>query len=209
MSDPVARLRIPEFEVRAESPLHHVTLPGLASPTGEGRVRLRELSLRGHLVLRLDPGQQELVDGVERALGIPLPLKPGTSSHNDQAQLYWISPDEWLLLTEGTQLTKLEDHLRRCLSGHYALVNVSGGQTILELSGPDAIQVLKKSTGYDVHPRSLPVGKSVSTTFAKTQVLLSHMAPQNYHLVVRRSFADYVWLWLQDAGAEYGLTIIN
>jgi sarcosine oxidase subunit gamma len=25
--------------------------------------------------------------------------------------------------------------------------------------------------------------------------------------VVRRSFADYVWRWLQDAGAEFGLSV--
>ncbi|OUC50154.1 hypothetical protein B7939_13495, partial [Eggerthia catenaformis] len=28
-----------------------------------------------------------------------------------------------------------------------------------------------------------------------------------WELVVRRSFADYFWLWLQDASAEYGLQV--
>ncbi|MES2089026.1 MAG: sarcosine oxidase subunit gamma family protein, partial [Pseudomonadota bacterium] len=26
-------------------------------------------------------------------------------------------------------------------------------------------------------------------------------------LVIRRSFSDYWWLWLQDASAEYGLNV--
>jgi len=30
---------------------------------------------------------------------------------------------------------------------------------------------------------------------------------QQWELVIRRSFADYVWLWLQDACAEYGLVV--
>ena len=28
-----------------------------------------------------------------------------------------------------------------------------------------------------------------------------------WELLVRRSFADYIWLWLQDASAEYGMAI--
>ncbi|TNF08513.1 MAG: sarcosine oxidase subunit gamma, partial [Pseudomonadales bacterium] len=28
-----------------------------------------------------------------------------------------------------------------------------------------------------------------------------------WELVIRRSFADYFWLWLQDACAEYGLAV--
>ncbi|MDI3326661.1 sarcosine oxidase subunit gamma family protein, partial [Pontibacterium granulatum] len=28
-----------------------------------------------------------------------------------------------------------------------------------------------------------------------------------FELVVRRSFADYIWLWIQDASREFGLVI--
>ena len=30
-----------------------------------------------------------------------------------------------------------------------------------------------------------------------------------YDLTVRISFAEYVWLWLEDAAKEYGLTVLD
>ena len=67
--------------------------------------------------------------------------------------------------------------------------------------------MLMKSTSYDVHPSNFPVGKAVGTNFAKTQLVIRHTAEETWELVVRRSFADYIWLWLQDASAEFGLAI--
>jgi sarcosine oxidase subunit gamma len=121
--------------------------------------------------------------------------------------LRWISPDEWLLILPGNEAFELEQQLREAIEGHYAVVNVSSGQTLIELSGTQAVEVLKKSTGYDVDARNFPPGKVVTTTFAKTQAVIRRSAETRWELVVRRSFADYVWRWLQDAGAEFGLSV--
>ncbi len=59
----------------------------------------------------------------------------------------------------------------------------------------------------DVHDRNFPVGKVVTTVFAKTQAVIRRTGDKNWELVVRRSFADYTWLWLQDACKEYGLVV--
>ncbi len=61
--------------------------------------------------------------------------------------------------------------------------------------------------GYDVHPSNFPVGKAVGSIFAKSQCVIRHTGEDTWELVVRRSFADYFWLWLQDASAEYGLQV--
>ena len=116
-------------------------------------------------------------------------------------------PDEWLVILPGNQAFEVERELRANMDGHYAIVNVSGGQTVLTLSGIDAVKVLKKSTPYDVHDCNFPVGKVVTTVFAKTQAVIRRTGEKNWELVVRRSFADYTWLWLQDACKEYGLVI--
>ncbi|MCY1185371.1 Sarcosine oxidase subunit gamma [compost metagenome] len=108
----------------------------------------------------------------------------------------------------GGQEFETEQRLRKALDGqHISVVNVSGGQTILELSGPHVREVLMKSTPYDVHPSNFPVGKAVGTTFAKAGAVIRHTAEDTWELLIRRSFADYIWLWLQDASAEYGLAV--
>ncbi|WP_019333020.1 sarcosine oxidase subunit gamma, partial [Pseudomonas syringae] len=101
-----------------------------------------------------------------------------------------------------------EQKLREALAGlHIAVVNVSGGQSILELTGPKVRQVLMKSTSYDVHPDNFAVGKAVGTVFAKSQLVIRRTGEETWELLIRRSFSDYWWLWLQDASAEYGLSI--
>lgn len=194
--------------VQGESPLHHA---GLAELAGKGPkhagVILREKKLLGHLTLRGDADDAAFANAIEQATGLALPAALAVVSAGEQS-LQWLGPDEWLLIVPSGTEFAMEQKLRTALDGqHISVVNVSGGQTLLELSGPNVRQVLMKSTSYDVHPSSFPVGKAVGTHFAKSQLVIRHTGEDTWELVVRRSFADYIWLWLQDASAEYGLAI--
>ena len=102
----------------------------------------------------------------------------------------------------------LESKLREALGdAHYAIVNVSGAQTLVELEGDKARELLMKSTPYDVHPSAFPVGKGVTTVFAKANLILRRTGETRWELVLRRSFADYCYRWLLDAGAEYAIGV--
>ncbi|MFJ4155020.1 sarcosine oxidase subunit gamma [Pseudomonas sp. NPDC089752] len=198
----------PGAEAKAQSPLHHADL---ASLVGKGRknagVTLREKKFLGHLTLRGDGHNPEFAAGVHKALGLELPVAL-TVVANSEMSLQWLGPDEWLLIVPGGQEFAVEQKLRAALEGqHIQVVNVSGGQSLLELRGPHLREVLMKSTSYDVHPNNFPVGKAVGTVFAKSQLVIRRTAEDTWELVIRRSFADYWWLWLQDASAEYGLSI--
>lgn len=198
----------PGADAKAQSPLHHADL---ASLVGKGRknagVTLREKKFLGHLTLRGDGHDPEFAAGVHKALGLELPVAL-TVVANSQMSLQWMGPDEWLLIVPGGQEFAVEQKLREALDGqHIQVVNFSGGQSLLELRGPNVREVLMKSTSYDVHPNNFPVGKAVGTVFAKSQLVIRRTAEDTWELVIRRSFADYWWLWLQDASAEYGLSI--
>lgn len=195
-------------DLEAQSPLHHAGLPELM---GKGRagagIRLREKKLRGHLTLRGDADDPAFANGVHQALGLQLPVAL-TLVAQGETSLQWMGPDEWLLVVPQGEEFAAEQRLHDALAGlHIQVVNVSGGQTLLELSGDNVRELLMKSTPYDVHPSNFPVGKAVGTHFAKSQLVIRHTAENVWELVVRRSFADYIWLWLQDASAEYGLAI--
>ena len=198
----------PSADVKAQTPLHHADL---ASLVGKGRqnagVTLREKKFLGHLTLRGDGHNPAFAAGVQKALGLELPVAL-TVVADGETSLQWVGPDEWLLIVPGGQELEAEQKLRTALEGqHIQVVNVSGGQTLLELRGPNVRDVLMKSTSYDVHPNNFPVGKAVGTVFAKSQLVIRRTAEDTWELMIRRSFADYWWLWLQDASAEYGLTI--
>ena len=198
----------PDSGAKAESSLHHANLAGLI---GKGRknpgVTVREKKLLGHLTLRGDAKDPAFAEGVHKALGLELPVALSLVA-NAETSLQWMGPDEWLLIVPGGQEFAVEKALRAALAGlHISVVNVSGGQQLLELSGPNVRDVLMKSTSYDVHPDNFPVGKAVGTVFAKSQLVIRHTAEDTWELLIRRSFSDYWWLWLQDAAAEYGLSV--
>ncbi|TWI56583.1 sarcosine oxidase subunit gamma [Pseudomonas duriflava] len=198
----------PAGTARAESPLFHAELEKLAgrSVSGAG-VTLREKKLRGHLILRGDASDRGFTRAVESVLGLELPVALGLTAKGETS-LQWLGPDEWLLVVPQGEEYATELNLREAIGDrHISIVNVSGGQTLYELTGPNVRNVLMKSTSYDVHPSNFPVGKAVGTVFAKSQLIIRHTGEDTWELVVRRSFADYIWLWLQDASAEYGLAI--
>lgn len=199
--------QLPGQGPRAESPLFHADLASMARHAPkEGGVYLQEQPMLGHLVLRGSLQNKSFVDGFAKVMGFALPGSLQSTEAGD-ASVRWIAPDEWMLIVPGAEAFSLEKRLRDLITGHFSIANVSGGQTVLLLSGKDAINVLKKSTGYDLRDSNFPVGKVVSTTFAKTQAVIRRTGEQQWELVIRRSFSDYVWLWLQDACAEYGLVV--
>jgi sarcosine oxidase subunit gamma len=198
----------PTTGAKAESPLFHASLESLV---GKGRsnpgVLLREKKLLGHLTIRGDARDPAFASGVHKALGMELPAAL-TLVVSGESSLQWMGPDEWLLIVPTGEEFATEQKLRDALAGlHISIVNVSGGQSVLELTGPKVRQVLMKSTSYDVHPDNFPVGKAVGTVFAKSQLVIRRTGEETWELLIRRSFADYWWLWLQDAAAEYGLGI--
>ncbi|MBZ9558064.1 MULTISPECIES: sarcosine oxidase subunit gamma family protein [unclassified Modicisalibacter] len=199
----------PTAEVEAESPLALSQLDERArrAPASPG-VTLRERAFLGHLILR--GGAIVLDEAVRQVLGVSLPARPGALvlDESGERSIQWLSPDEWLVIVPDGEAFSLEQRLRDALGdAHFAIVDVSGGQTVVELSGPMAREVLMKSTPYDVHPRHFPAGKGVTTTFAKATAILRRPDEGRWELVLRRSFADYCYRWLVDAGEEYGLAV--
>ena len=189
-----------------QSPLHHHASHTNASDAG---VVMKEDKFRGYLNLRGNPSDAAFSDAVEHVLGVALPTQPNTSARKGGTVVYWLCPNEWLLIVVSGTQGHVEADLRLAVGDqHIAITDLSSGQTLVNLSGPRLAEVLQKSTVYDCHPDNFPVGKVVQTTFAKTGTTLCKLEDGSMDLVIRRSFADYFFLWLQDASEEYGLKIV-
>ena len=191
-------------KVNRESPLHYVSAVGNSQHPQAG-ITIGERVHRVHLNLRGDPSDQEFCRGVADVLGVELPLEPCTFNCNDDSGLYWLGPNEWLAIVRGGTGRNTESQLRETLKGHFSVVDISGGQTQIRMSGEGVGQLLKKSSVYDFHPEHFRSGQCVQTTFAKASALISKNADQSFDLVMRRSFSDYLCRWIIDASAEYGL----
>ena len=193
------------------SALAHLGLEARAAAgAGEGGVTLGEAPMRGLLVLRGDAAGAEFRSAVAAVLGIEPAVEPLTSARRRDVSILWLGPDEWLVVTPDRRRARIERTLRDALAGqHAAVTDVSHGRAVLVLSGPDAPAVLAKGCSLDVHPRVFDPGRCAQSRLAKCQALIYQTtdAPE-YEIHVSRSFAQYAWTWLEDAGQEFGLRIV-
>lgn len=177
------------------------------NPRKEPSVRLSERSFDVHLNLRGDPTDAGFLQAVEGVIGVALPLVPNRVTDTGSLAAFWLGPDEWLLVTLPARETVLADQLGRALEGLFTSVtDVSSGQTVINLSGEHCRDVLAKGCTLDLHPRVFGPGQCAQTLLAKAGALIRPLDDTpSFDVIVRRSFAEYVWLWLDDAANEYGL----
>lgn len=192
---------------RMDSPLQHVALSAEANLNEGNGVEIRELAALTHIIVRGNGNDPEFVLGIQNAVGLTLPRTACQSKTEGETSIYWMSPDEWLIVSKEKSHIVLEADLRNELNGHFSLVDVSGAQTVIRLSGKHTLDVIKKSCPYDTDIESFPIGKVVGTVFAKSSVHMIRRDEHQVDLIVRRSFADYLCLWLQDASKEYGFSL--
>ena len=192
---------------KAESPLM-----GLAAASGAGAATLElyERPLLAQIGLRGDVLDEGFRAAVVSVTGLEPPQEPNRWIGSDGMRLFWLAPDEWLLQAPAERETGLARGLRQALAGRHAAVTVlSGGQTVIGLRGAGTAQVLARGCTLDLHPRAVRAGTCAQTRLAKANVML-HPLPDadGFEITVRRSFADYLWQWLTDAGAAHGLTAV-
>ena len=195
---------------RRRSALAHLALEARASTAvDDAGVMLGESPIRGLLVLRGDGASAEFRSAVSAVLGVEPVSEPLTVARKRDVSMLWLGPDEWLVVTPDRRVARIERVLRDALEGrHAALTDVSHGRTILTLAGPAARAVLAKGCPLDFHPRVSGPGRCAQSRLAKCQVLVHQTsAAPAFEIYVMRSFAEYAWTWLMDAGGEFGVKV--
>lgn len=197
-------------EIKRESPLvgRSEALRG-ASLRMKGGLSLRERPFLSHISLRGKSDDAAFTDACARVLGVALPTRPNTQAVGDGVRVCWMGPTEWLVLAETDAGPGWLDALRTALeSVHAGVVELSGGQTVIEIRGEHAVDTLAKGTTLDLHPRQFGADCCTRTLVAKTTAFIRVIEPgQAFEIVVRRTFADHLWHWLRDAGHEYGCAV--
>lgn len=194
-----------------ESPLVRFNLKaGSASAAGKEQIQVWERRFLGHINLRGDPADARFLAATENVLGFGLPLQANTVSGGQETSVFWLGPNEWLIVTAGEQEAAIAQGLRSALDGLFcAVTEVSGGQTSIVLRGKNVHDLLAKGCPLDLHVRAFGPGRCAQSHLAKAPILLRQIDDEpTFELVVRRSFSDYFWLWLQDAAAEFGLAVV-
>jgi sarcosine oxidase subunit gamma len=195
-SSPLRRHALEDFIRRrddghAENPAVTVYVP----------TNLDYINLRGRAG---DPGFR---DAVESALQQGLPVTPNTWTKG-LSSVYWLAPDEWLIVAPAA--ADLFARLGTIAGKGFSTANWQSGAFVqMRLTGDAARDVLAKGCTLDLHPQSFLAGHCAQTLLAKAGVLLAFDDNRPaWSLIVRRSFAEYLALWLAHAGKEFGIDFL-
>ena len=164
----------------------------------------------GYLNLRGNLQNDLFIVAAEKLMGQRLPLSAHTMSVEDHA-CYWLGPGEWLLATGQAQANELYDELVQALSsGGGTVSDLSGGYTKFSLSGAGWNGLLAMGCTLDLEKLRARQDFCVQCGLARATVLLAgSAAKQNIEIIVRRSFAEYVALWLQKSAGDAGIRFVT
>ena len=201
-----------------QSPLAHLHLDVRAAADFErtsNTVLIGELRFQDMLNLRGSAKDPAFKLAVEKTVGCSLPKKLNTTSmRGSDITILTLAPDEWLIVTKSGKGAEPEKRLRNKLQDQHASVtSVGEARTVIRLAGNNARNLLAKGCPLDLHPSAFGPGGCAQTLLARTDMLL-HCLPINsskfdsFDIYIARSFAEYAWLWIEDAGREYGTTIV-
>lgn len=159
----------------------------------------------GKLTLRGNVDNGAFSRKVRDVLGAALPTMPLHFAESGEKQIFWVSPDEWMIwTTPGTEANLASDLEAALANLHRAVINISDYYTIIRLSGTKARALLAKGCALDLHPRAFGPGRCAGTGFQHASIFLAQLddAP-TYDIMIRWSVAAYLWDYLADGAREW------
>lgn len=196
---------MPETTIR-QSPLAHLGYGGQVRDTlGDAGLGISERAYRALIDIRVDLDKEpKAQEAFAATAGVQLPTTANTATGADGLDVLWLGPNEWLLVAHDPRPEAPREwvgRLRAAMQAHHcAVVDVSHAQAVLGVTGPLAREVLEGAVPLDMHPRAFQPGEVKQTLFGRHTGVTLHLrddAP-TFDLYCRRSFAEYVWRYLED-----------
>ena len=137
---------------------------------------------------------------------LKLKNKPLTVVSNNDTRIFWNAPKNWILVSTKKDL--LKKILEVFKDTDFAVTDLSHSRAIIEIEGPDAIEVLKKGCPFNFN--ILKKNNSINSIYngiAFTVDMIDDNSPK-VRLFVLRSFGQSFYHSITDASLEFGYQAI-
>ena len=172
-------------------------------------ITIIEKDLKGKINLRGKSSDKEFMKNVGSVLDLVLPIEPNVRVSNNNINIIWLSPNEWLIETPKTETEKIFTLLQSTINPQKtSITDVSFNKTVLRLEGENVFTLLSKYLVINLE-EALKTNYSVAQTiFIKIPILLIRNNIDNrttsIDIHLNRSHARYVYELLID-----GCKILN
>ena len=198
----------------AISPLSDLRRPddsidALPQDPGSEEFYLGEKPLSGKISLHVR--YETLSTAGEQTFGFSLPRFPNTSDKSDQFTGLWLAPGEWLILCPLDRLAETCARLDRLLPDeNLMMVDVSDRWLQIVIAGQPCFDVLSRGTSVDFDQCLSQPGDCVQTLLGLVPVIIQRTDKSRViDIYVDRSYAEFLWHWLLNAGSDFELKFIE
>ena len=123
-------------------------------------------------------------------------------SGNNDTRILWIGPNNWFIFSSSEKLS--EEISKNLSNNEFAITDLSHSKAIIELSGKNLKEVLKK--GCPINFNELNKNQSINSIYNGIAITLDFVndQPATVRLMSLRSFGESLYHSVTDASLEFG-----
>jgi len=158
--------------------------------------------------LNLRGKKRDFITKVGKILSIISPTDPNTSSTNDNLNILWLSPDEWMIYFNDkvtlNDTNNLEDNLFNEISKVKlgSVTNVTDHWIMINIRGDKVFELLSAGCPFNFNNFKNSKGATIQTLVNHVDVIIHNKNINDLNLFVRRSFSNHLWSWINDSASR-------
>ena len=176
------------------------------------QIKFNDISIREVspiMKLNLRGKKREFFTTVGKHLNMILPTEANTSSSSSKLTSIWLSPDEWMVVSndtinKDTNKYELEENLYNSISkiNLGAVVDVTDQFTMLELEGSKIYELFSSGSPFNFNEFKEKKGSTTQTLLSNIDVIIHNKGENLVNLFVRRSFSEHLFSWINDSASR-------
>ena len=181
--------------------------PVLKNEINQKSISVKEIS--PVIKINLRGKKREFLTNIGKNLNMILPTEANTSSTSDKLTAIWLSPDEWMIISnelsnKDTNISKLNEMLFNRISKTNlgAVVDITDQFVQLELKGKNIYEIFSSGCPFNFNKFKEKKGSTAQTVLNHIDVILHHKEENTVNLFVRRSFAEHLFSWIVDCSSR-------
>ena len=159
---------------------------------------IMKLNLRGK--------SRDFLTTIGKNISMILPIEANTSTTSDNYTSLWLSPDEWMIISNNStdkdnNQYEIEELLFNKISKTNlgAVTDVSDQFVMINIQGKNLYELLSSGCPFNFNDFKNKKGAVTQTLLNHTDVIIYNEDINKINLFVRRSFSAHLWSWLNDS----------
>ena len=152
---------------------------------------------------------KNFITAIGKNLNIILPTEANTSTSGEALTALWLSPDEWMLVSnktvsEDTNTYEVEDKLISNISkvNLGAVTDVSDQFVMINIKGSKVFELFATGSPFNFNEFKDKKGSVVQTILSHIDVIIHLKEKNEVNLLVRRSFSEHLYSWINDSASR-------